>query len=153
MRRLLTLAAVLSLAFAPAPLPRPAPREEALTAESLAGTWRVTALYHPPDKTPKDPAGQGVTHVVITATQWAFEGSGAARYDLRIDNSKKPAEFDMMQVGQKMPYGRGLMRREGAGIRVVYRWSGTRPASFDDPAAGCDLTLVRENAPAPKGGR
>jgi uncharacterized protein (TIGR03067 family) len=147
MRQLVLLIVVaLSLAFAPAPLPRPKTEKASVAVKDLVGTWRVGALYHLPDKALRDPAKDGVTHVTISLTQWVFKGRNDVTYDLRIDPMKKPAEFDLMRPGQKEAYGRGLIRREGDAIRVVYRWGSGRPTSFENQRSGCELMLVREKA-------
>ena len=71
---------------------------------------------------------------------------GNTTYDLRIDPARKPAEVDLMQIGQKEPYGRGLIRREGDTLHVIYVWGTARPTGFDGQQSGCVLTLVRESA-------
>lgn len=145
-RRLFLLAVALSLAFAPAPLPkRPSRGKDSLSVESLLGTWRATDLYNTPNKTRLDPDSNGVGHVTVTATQWAFaRTAGPGAYDMTLDSGKVPAEINFMHAGQKEPYGRGLIRREGNTIRVLYNW-GPRPTSFDNPQPGCwDIILVRE---------
>jgi hypothetical protein len=137
MRRLTPLlaASLLSLAFAPAPLPRRAARaDDSVEVSRLLGAWRVT-----------DPRG-GATNVVITPTQWTFCGSRRVSYDLRIHHDRQPAEIEFMEVGRKRPIGRGIIRREGAAVRVVYDWGSRRPAGFDQ-AGFYALTLVRDPAP------
>jgi hypothetical protein len=126
--------ALLSLAFAPAPFPkRQARLTNSLEVSQLVGTWSITG------------ARGGLSQIVITPTQWTFGTPGRVTYDLRIHHVKTPAEFDLMRVGETHPYGRGLIRREGETIRVIYRWDGLRPASFDD-SKGIVLTLVRVSA-------
>jgi hypothetical protein len=150
MSRLCSLAALalFCLAFAPAPFPKREARvKDSLEVKNLLGTWRVTALYNPPDTTRKDPATNGVTSVTITPTRWIFnKANNPVTYDLRIHHDKRPAEFDMMQVGQTQPYGRGLMRREGESIRVIYSWSNDRPNGFENQQASCMLVMVRQSA-------
>lgn len=146
MPRLLLLLAVLSLAFAPAPLPRrPARDDGSLSGEKLAGTWRGIELCNTQDNVKRDPAQMGVGHVTITATQWAWgKSAGPDALTLRIDATRSPAEIDFIRPGQQGPSGRGLIRREGNAIRVLFNW-GVRPTSFDNPQPGCwNLKLVRE---------
>jgi hypothetical protein len=126
--------ALLSLAFAPAPFPkRQARAKNSLEVSQLVGTWRVTGTNH------------GLSQIIITPTQWTFDNPRRVVYDLRIHHDRTPAEFDLMRVGQTQPYGRGLIRREGETIRVVYSWSGNRPANFDG-SGGIVLTMVRVSA-------
>ena len=149
MRRLCPLAAlaVLSLAFAPAPLPRREGRgNNSLAVGQLLGTWRATGLYFAPFKDRQDPVRHGVATVAISPTQWVFDKGGTnTTYDLRIHSDRRPVEFDLMQLGQNEPYGRGLMRRDGKVLTVIYNW-GERPKGFDNSSGGCLLTLVRESA-------
>jgi hypothetical protein len=101
----------------------------------------------PPNKTPRDPAANGVAHVTITPTRWTFGRlAGDVTYELRIDHAKRPAEIDFLRVGQKVPHGRGLIRREGDVLRIIYDW-GARPTAFEGQGSGCDLVLVRESGP------
>jgi hypothetical protein len=123
-----------SLAFAPAPLPKRQARwNNSLEVSQLVGTWSLAGRHG------------ALSHVVITPTQWTFGNPGQVTYDLRIHHDRTPAEFDLMQVGQTQPYGRGLICREGDSIRVIYRWDGLRPASFDD-SRGIVLAMVRVSA-------
>jgi uncharacterized protein (TIGR03067 family) len=144
----LVVLAFLSLAFAPAPFPKNKARvKDSLAVKDLLGTWRITALYHLPDTTRKDPAANGVTTVTISPTQWVFnKAANPVIYDLRLHHEKRPAEIDFMHVGQMQPYGRGLIRREGDMLRVVYSWSSGRPTGFENQQGGCIITLVRESA-------
>jgi len=134
MRRLALLLslALLSLAFAPAPLPRRQARaRDTLEVSRLVGAWRISGR------------NAGISHVVITPTQWTFGKPGRITYDLRVHHDKQPAEFDLMRVGQKEPYGRGIIKREGDTIRIAYKWSNGRPARFDEPG-NIVMTLERE---------
>jgi hypothetical protein len=137
--------ALLALAFAPAPLPKRQNRDkDSLAVAHLVGTWRSTGLYYPPDTTKHDAAQGGVGHITITPTQWTFGKGRGITYDLIVHHDKRPVEIDLMHVGRQEPYGRGLIRREGDTIRIVYSWSGSRPTSFDQ--SGCIvLTMVRES--------
>jgi len=143
------LLAVLSLtAFAPAPLPRrTAPIKDAVDHKSLIGTWRATKLGQTGSTEERDPASNGVAQVTITETQWVFNRNqnNTATYDLRIEHLKRPAEIDFMHAGQKDPYGRGVIKREGNTLRIIYTGSTTRPTGFENQSSGFwDLTLVRE---------
>jgi hypothetical protein len=141
----LLMLAVLSLAFAPIPFPKPKNEaKNALAVKKLVGTWRISAIYHHPNKVPRDPGRSEPTHIIISPTGWAFKGPAAVSYDLRIDHTKTPGEFDLMRHGQLQPYGRGLIRREGRAIRVIYRWNGARPTSFENEPSGCEMLLLRE---------
>lgn len=133
-------------AFAPAPLPRRDSRlRDSLSVRELAGIWRATDLYNTPNKNRLDPASQGVGHVTISEGKWIFGRETGATYEFRIDPSKNPAEVDLMNVGQKEPYGRGLIRRQGNTLRIVYNWGAQRPTGFEEQQGGFwDLTLVRE---------
>jgi uncharacterized protein (TIGR03067 family) len=150
-RRALLLAAALAaaslMAFAPAPLPRRGGRsdKDSVSLTALIGTWRATSLKQTGQAQVQAGRG-GIDSVQITATQWIFNpGRGPTTYDLRIDHTRKPAEVDMMYAGQKDPYGRGIIRREGNTLRIVYNWGTQRPTGFDNQPGGYwDLTLVRE---------
>jgi uncharacterized protein (TIGR03067 family) len=144
MRRVLLLLALLSLAFAPAPFPKPPGAKGSLAVKNLVGTWRIAAIYHYPNRVPREPARAGATHVTITATGWEFKGSAAASYELRLDPTKQPAELDFIRPGQGTPHGRGLIRREGRALRVIYQWGSSRPTGFESQPKGCELLLERE---------
>ena len=133
-------------AFAPAPLPRRGARaKDTVSVKELVGVWRATELYNTPNKARLDPVTNGVSHVPITETKWAFGKQGATGYDLRIDASKNPAEIDFMNSGQTEPYGRGIIRRQGNTIRIIYNWGPQRPTTFENAGSGYwDLTLIRE---------
>jgi uncharacterized protein (TIGR03067 family) len=149
-RRVLLVAAALAAsltAFAPAPLPRRgrASEKDSVALAALIGTWRATSLRQTGPG--QAPVGRGgIDSVRISATQWIFNpGRGPTTYDLRIDHTRKPAEIDMMYVGQKEPYGRGIIKRDGNTLRIVYNWGAQRPAGFDNQPGGYwDLTLVRD---------
>ncbi len=141
----LLMLAALSLAFAPIPFPKPKTEaKDSLAVKKLVGTWRVSAIFHHPNKVPRHPDRQEPTHVTISLTGWAFTAPAPASYDLRIDHTKKVVEFDLIRHGQMEPYGRGLMRREGRAIRVIYQWGGTRPTDFENQPSGFEMLLVRE---------
>jgi hypothetical protein len=145
MRRVILLTALLSLAFAPEPLQK---AQDSTALNNLVGTWRVSRIYTPPDKNPQDLEKTGLTHISITSTGWVFKGAEDVSYDLRIDNTKDAGEFDLMNVGQKAPFIRGLIRREGRAIRVIYTCifasPNNRPTGFVNQQSGCELLLVRE---------
>lgn len=145
----LWLAAVSLTAFAPAPLPRRAtgrPRDSVEHA-ALVGKWRATKLLQTGNPQERDPATNGVATVTVTATQWIFNKdlNSTATYDLHVDHLKQPAEVDFRYPGQTEAYGRGVIRREGNALRVVYNWGSPRPEGFEGKQTGhWDLTLVRE---------
>jgi uncharacterized protein (TIGR03067 family) len=141
------LLAVMALtAFAPAPLPRRDARiRDSLSVKDLLGVWRATELYNTPNKALLDPAANGVGHVTISDAKWVFGRQNGTTYDLKIDPSKNPAEIDFMYVGQQDPYGRGIIRRQGNTIRVIYNWGNQRPTAFENQQGSYwDLTLVKE---------
>src|SRR5689334_20062531 len=117
-RRAMTTAAVLAAlaltAFAPAPLPRRETREkDSVAVKDLIGSWKATALYQTGNAVRRAPSEGGITDVTVTATQWIFnKNNSPTTYDLQIDHLKKPAEVNLMYVGQKEPYGRGIIKRE-----------------------------------------
>src|SRR4051812_17511021 len=133
MTRALSVFCLVALtAFAPAPLPRRQARPSGdLDVGRLVGRWRITGVYYLPDKVSQVASAERNSPITITATQWSFGKERRPTYDLRIDHNKRPAEIDFMQVGQKEPHGRGLIRREGRVLRVVYNWGGARPTHFD----------------------
>lgn len=138
-------AAVLLTAFAPAPLPRrQTPQLDSVSLKALMGDWKATSLKQTGNG--PQPARGGIDQVTITQTQWIFNRrSGATPYDLRIDHTRRPAEIDLMHAGQSEPYGRGIVKREGNVLRVVYHWGAQRPTGFENQPPGYwELTLVRE---------
>ena len=150
-RRVLALSAVLVAllltAFAPAPFPRREARGDSLSLKELIGDYRATSLVQTgSNQVNVQPSTNGVTHVSITSTQWIFnKNNSPTTYDLRVDNARKPVEMNFMYVGQKDPYGRAIVRREGNKLRVIYNWGTQRPTGFENQPGGYwDLTLVRE---------
>jgi hypothetical protein len=100
-------------------------------------------VYYHPNRVSVAPTADGVSHVTIRPGEWSFDGASGVSYDLRIDQGKPVVGFDLMRPGQTEPYGRGLIRREGRAIRVIYQW-GARPTGFTDQPGDCELLLVRE---------
>jgi hypothetical protein len=142
MRRVVPLLIVLCLGFAPAPVYRERPAKS-LAVKNLVGRWRIVEHYYYPDRISVDPVADGTTHVTIGPAAWAFTGPGNPSYDLRIDHGRPVAEFDLLTPGHAVPYGRGLIRREGRAIRIIYRW-GPRPTGFGRQSSGWEMLLVRE---------
>jgi uncharacterized protein (TIGR03067 family) len=141
------LVALMLTAFAPAPFPRREARGDSLTLKDLIGDYRAVSLVQTGTAQGNGPpSSSGVTHVSITSTQWIFnKNSGPTTYDLRVDHAKKPVEMNFLYVGQKEPYGRAIVRREGNKVRVIYNWGTQRPSGFENQPGGYwDLTLVRE---------
>lgn len=150
-RRVLALSVVLAAlaqaAFAPAPFPRRESRDkDVLTHTALIGNYRTVSLVQTGSTAQRDVSTNGVTHVSITSTQWIFnKNNSPTTYDLQVDHTKRPVEFNMLYVGQKDPYGRAVVRREGNKIRVIYNWGAQRPTGFENQPSGYwDMTLVRE---------
>jgi uncharacterized protein (TIGR03067 family) len=142
MRRVLPLLIVMSLGFAPAPVYRPKPGNS-VAVNDLVGTWRCVALRCTTDEKPLDPAAENAGTVTITAARWLF-GDGRAKFDLRIDHAKTPAEFDLAYSGQVEPHFRGVIERRGDTVRVIYSCQ-SRPTGFDSKAANCYvMTLKRQ---------
>lgn len=145
----LALLAVVALtAFAPAPFPKRESRvKEGLSVQALLGTWKAIRLARTGQSDQLDVRSNGVQTVTITPTQWIFDkaGQSPSEYDLRIDPAKLPAEIDFYRPGQQTPYGRGVIRREGDKLRIIYNWGEPRPAGFENQQTGYwDLTLQRE---------
>jgi hypothetical protein len=149
-RVLFALLAFIALtAFAPAPWPRrDAKVRDSIAHKDVIGNYRALELFQTNNGNVNrgNPGANGITHIVITQTQWSFnKGPGATTYDLQIDSSKKPAEINFLYTNQKEPYGRGIIRREGNKLRIIYKWGAQRPPSFENPGAGFwDLTIERE---------
>lgn len=140
MRRLLAFTCALALGFAPVPFPKPGGRAKgAITVEELVGTWRIVRNVWPPDRTPR-PLGPD-DFITFTRTQWSY--GTVVTYDLRLDGSKRPAEFDLMRAGQGTPYGRGVIRRDGNRLQLAYTFDKARPGGFEGLTQGCVLTLER----------
>ena len=121
-----------------------APRQGGLS--DLIGGWRATSLAQTGNPQQRDPASNGVSQVTVTGTQWIFnKQQNPTTYDLHIDHTRRPAEINFMYVGQKEPYGRGILKREGNTLRIIYNWGSERPTGFDNQPGGYwDLTLVRD---------
>jgi hypothetical protein len=151
----LSLLALLGLsAFAPAPFPRSSRRgdQAELTLTAFQGRWRVTKwqgsrasgqhhLY----------LAQSITHVRVKGGRWEFLGSSddvVSDYAISVlpQGTISHLDFHADDVhGTRV--GSGLIRRQGAGIQVIYRWGADkeRPA-FEPPAeGGWILTMQREN--------
>jgi uncharacterized protein (TIGR03067 family) len=144
MRGIIFLFVVASFGFAPSIYSSRSGIRDSILVSDVVGTWRVSHIYHYPNRVRQNPAKSSVSHVTISSKKWEFKGSSNVIYDLRIDHWKNPGEFDLMHSGQKEPYGRGLLRREGRAIRVIYTWGNARPTGFENQAVGCELVLVRE---------
>src|SRR5262245_53928231 len=111
MRHTLFLAALLSLAFAPAPLPRPERRgggEDGVSAARLQGTWAITKLEST-TKTGLVNMGDYLKEVRIESDRWSFiyrqAGNPPVVYSLAVDGGRRPATFDLLVAGQGRPYG------------------------------------------------
>ena len=149
MRRFLVgVAALVGLtAFAPAPFPRPWRGESTeTTLQTLQGTWCVTAFLI---SRAGDPVtySSSTTHVRVRGDEWAFVGGGEVRYAIAVNGARRPATIDFYNgpVSDKEPIqGRGIIRRKGDALEVVYQWrSESRATSFERPPHGQYLLKLR----------
>ncbi len=156
--RLLTavvaLAALTTLtAFAPAPFPKPGrrPPGRSLDARWLEGTWKVDRV----ERTINggyQPARSVTSTVRVGEGKWTFIRSAAVKgggrevsYRLVLHTNQVPIRLDGMRANSDTPYMRGIVRRVGDTIEVLYRFNGEHPTSFDNPPAGCwRITMRRE---------
>ncbi len=138
------LAAVASFglltAFAPAPfLPK---NKAAAPPGQLQGLWEVTARNGAVlGKLGKGGFGKGgptTQTILIEPGKWTFQSqlaSGTSRqtpYFLKVYPNARPATFDLRRrEDDPLPYGKGIYEVNGDELRVAYRFSGDRPAKFD----------------------
>jgi len=149
MRRVVPLIAVLLVGFAPAPFPRPS--KHYVATRELIGAWRIITLHRTTDKevTGLKEVKPPVQIVNISPTRWVFgEGRlGIDRrrdFDFRINHAKRFTEIDFMELGEKVPTGRGIIELRGATLRIIYTW-GKRPTGFKNQPPNCFvITLKRQ---------
>ena len=135
---LLFVAAVGSLAFAPAPFPKPDQNQSVL--KTLQGAWvRVqnTAVGGPFPQTV-----DFVVEIVDDRMRYSQEGSSVLyEYAILLDARKKPNVFDAKGIGgmAKGHTYRGVFRLEGDTLTLCSRLSEAedrRPAGFDTTQPG-----------------
>jgi len=138
-------------AFAPAPLPRSprGHRGDGLSLGELQGTWTVTKLQMTRGKGQLTDGGTSLAQVRISGDRWSFV-YGQARmndvnYTIRVDHSLRPPRLDFHYLGSKdkEPYGKGILRRDGDTVQLMYTWGGDRAASFDTAPDGHWLITLR----------
>jgi uncharacterized protein (TIGR03067 family) len=108
----LLLAAVLSLAFAPAPLPRPK------KAPPLEGTWALVSRGPAGKETPE----RGGVKVVIGKGRWAFTHDGkpgAEDYELVLNDRANPKTVDLKMASGRV-VARGILVIEGDSLKFGY---------------------------------
>jgi hypothetical protein len=90
--------------------------------------------------------------IEVSEGNWSFVRSPAAKgggrkvsYRLVVHPTYKPIRLDGMRAGSDVPYMRGIVRRQGDTVEVLYRFGGDHPDNFDKPPAGCwRITMRRE---------
>ncbi len=135
MRRyaLLLLAAVLSLAFAPAPLPRPP--SGAKDAQRLQGTWVLVSRMHGGVE-----SRNGLGKVVIRGDRLFYhcmDGTVASTWFLALDAGKSPTRYDLKEGRALSPTLQGAYELEGDALRLCYVANNVpRPDDFDGRKPG-----------------
>jgi uncharacterized protein (TIGR03067 family) len=155
MRRILVgvVALIGAAAFAPAPLPRPWRGENTeTTLQTIQGTWRVTdctQVLVRGDEWSFVSYNSSTTQVLVSGDEWSFGGKGGGHvsYVVAVHGGRRPAAIDFYNgpVSEKEPIqGRGIIRRKGDELHVVYQWRiGERATSFDRPPHGQYLLKLR----------
>jgi uncharacterized protein (TIGR03067 family) len=131
-------------AFAPAPFPRAerGRKSDGLSLEQMQGTWAVLKLQSTHGNRPPTDSGTYLKEVQVSGDRWSFvyrEGrNGSVNYNIRIDHTLQPPQLDFYTVATKGsdPYGRGILKRDGGTVQLLYTWSGSRAASFANPPDG-----------------
>ena len=95
-----------------------------------------------------------VTHIHVKDGRWTFMHNENASngYSISIDTANRPAALDFLPDtgGKIMPKGggttgKGIIRRKGDVVEIVYLFGGApRPVSFERPAGYYLLTLKRQ---------
>jgi uncharacterized protein (TIGR03067 family) len=143
MRRLLLTAALLTLAFAPAPLPKPAGRHD---ARALEGKWERVRLYNGGALIPERP---GEVSLVVTGRTAVFWRNGVeqTRWAIKLDPRASPRRLDLEGLGASQGVVlHGIYRPDGETLTWCYSGS-ARPSSFDRPAPGVFLVVLKRKKP------
>jgi len=130
-------------AFAPAPFPRTGRdrRSESLSLEQMQGTWHVTKMQTTRRDGRHNESPTALKEIVISGSTWSFvysRGRNEVRYTIRIDPNVRPPQLDFYHLCNKDtgPYGRGILKRDGNSVQLMYNWSGDRAISFEQPPDG-----------------
>lgn len=150
MRRLLLAVIALGLltAFAPAPFPRTSrgPRDE-MSLRFCQATWEVVDHEYYTRDNVKSKSPWSVSHVRISGSRWTLLERGQERgsYTIAVDGTTKPAQIDWFPLEQPnaATLWRGLIKREGDRVLILYSSPGNRASDFDSVRAGSFLITVR----------
>jgi uncharacterized protein (TIGR03067 family) len=138
----LLLAATVCLAFAPAPFPKPDRRETgADDLTRLQGTW-VRMLHN-------GQAQPGNDVVVVRGDVWRYNTPNDS-WVMKFDTSKKPKHIDLIRVGEKANYFRGIYRLEGDTFTYSLRHYGSeqqRPMDYDTSRAYSWVSVYKRQKP------
>ena len=137
--RLLLIAAVLPLAFAPAPLPRTSPRKEVSDLSKMQGTWDVVERHLGGSSVLREPS-----QVRIRGTRFQFVVRGEVRSDWTIElaPAEQPRRMDRRAFGGGGATMLGIYRFDGDRLTLCYSQHGTRPTRFDSQG-GYFLMVLR----------
>jgi uncharacterized protein (TIGR03067 family) len=129
----LLLAAVLSLAFAPAPLPRPDAGKDDL--KKMQGTWDVVSRT-----SAGRPLPATLKKVVIAGDRLTFyreNGTVATRWVLKVDDKKSPRQFSRHREGPAKITAQGIYELKGDTLTMCYtRGNNPPPADLDGNKPG-----------------
>jgi uncharacterized protein (TIGR03067 family) len=138
----LSLAAAACLAFAPAPFPKPDRRDAgADDLTKLQGSW-VRVLHN----------GQmqnGHDVVVVRGDVWRYNTPNDS-WVMKFDPVKKPKHIDLIKVGDKNNFFRGIYRLEGDTFTYSLRHYGTeqqRPMDYNPAGAFAWVSVYKRQKP------
>ncbi len=143
---LLLLAAVLSLAFAPAPLTRPEPVKDDL--KQMQGTWLVVSCTFE-----GRPIGEGIAHrMVIAGDRMTFfyaDGGVASKWAFALGPKASPRSTDAKREdAPDYPACRGVYAVKGDTLTKCYVYGeAARPTDFDGSRPGRWVDVLRRQKP------
>jgi uncharacterized protein (TIGR03067 family) len=143
MRRLLLLAALASLAFAPVPKPKPRPPRNDL--EALQGRWYRVSLIIKGEWHKERP---GAVAPTIKDNLMAY-GARGDTWDFTLDPKKSPKRIDFRNTTHRGSY-QGVYKLEGDTLTICWREGekeADRPADFDPRQKNVWLHVYKRKKP------
>jgi uncharacterized protein (TIGR03067 family) len=138
----LSLAAAACVAFAPAPFPKPDRRDaRADDLTKLQGSW-VRVLHNGQTQ-------NGHDVVVVRGDVWRYNTPNDS-WVMKFDPVKKPKHIDLIKVGDKNNFFRGIYRLEGDTFTYSLRHYGTeqqRPRDYNPAGAFAWVSVYKRHKP------
>src|SRR5262249_46159850 len=137
----LGLAATACLAFAPAPFPKPGRRDNADDLTKLQGNW-VRVLHN-------GKAQPGNDVVVVRGDVWRYN-TPTDSWVMKLDASKNPKRIDLVKIGDKNSFFRGIYRLEGDTFTYSLRHYASeqqRPMDYNTSHSHSWVSVYRRQKP------